>query len=75
MRILPLCFLILLCGCTDRPNAKMSETLFTVQSWPEPVNIEKQSGVAKYVTKGKAAYDSCTANVDALRKITYPNVK
>lgn len=68
MRILHLCFLMLLTGCTE-PVARPSEALFTVQPWPEPVNIQKQSGVAKYITRGKAAYDSCTVNVEELKKL------
>jgi len=75
MRILPLFCLILLCGCTSNPEAKPSIALFEVQEWPQPKNIKKQSGVAKYVTKGKSAYDSCRANVDELRKMTYPDIK
>ena len=72
MRILLLCFTILLCGCTEQV-ARPSQALFTVQPWPQPVNIQKQSGVAKYITRGKAAYDSCTVNVEELRKIMHPD--
>lgn len=74
MRILHLCFLILLTGCTE-PVARPSEALFVVQPWPKPVNIQKQSGVAKYITRGKAAYDSCAVNVEELRKMMHPDVK
>lgn len=71
MRLLPLYFLILLSGCTN-PVARPSEALFQVKEWPSPVNIQKQSGVAKYVTHGKFAYDSCRVNVEELRKMMYP---
>jgi len=72
MRILPLCFLMLLCSCTNEPKAKPSESLFTFQAWPQPKNLEKQSGVAKYVTRGKSAYNSCSATVIELKNIMYP---
>jgi outer membrane biogenesis lipoprotein LolB len=74
-RILPLCFLMLLCACTAEPKAKPSESLFQFQAWPQPKNLEKQSGVAKYVTRGKSAYNSCSATVSELKKMTYPDVK
>jgi outer membrane biogenesis lipoprotein LolB len=74
MRILLPCCLMLLSGCTSI-TAQPSEALFQVQPWPQPVNIEKQSGVAKYITRGKAAYDSCTVNVQELRKIMRPDAK
>lgn len=75
MRILPLCCLILLCGCTNEPKAKPSESLFTFQAWPQPKNLEKQSGVAKYITHGKSAYNSCSATVGELKKMMYPDEK
>lgn len=74
-RILPLCFLILLCGCTVEPKAKPSESLFQFKAWPEPKNIEKQSGVAKYITHGKSAYNSCSATVGELKNMMYPDDK
>lgn len=72
MRILHLCCLMLLTGCADQV-ARPSEALFTVQLWPQAVNIQKQSGVAKYITRGKAAYDSCKVNVEELRKMMLPD--
>jgi len=72
MRILPLCFLMLLTGCADQV-ARPSQALFTVQPWPQAVNIQKQSGVAKYITRGKAAYDNCKVNVEELRKMMQPD--
>ncbi len=65
-------FALLLNGCADQV-ARPSEALFTVQEWPKPVNIQKQSGVAKYITRGKAAYDSCKVNVEELRKMMHPD--
>ena len=38
-------------------------------SWPKPVALQKQSGVAKYITRGKAAYDGCVVNLNILKKI------
>lgn len=72
IRLLPMCFLILLCGCTSEPKAKPSESLFQFKAWPEPQNIDTQSGVAKYITRGKSAYDSCSANVGELKEMLYP---
>ena len=72
MRILHLCCLMLLTGCADQV-ARPSEALFTVQPWPQAVNIQKQSGVAKYITRGKAAYDSCKVNVEELREMMLPD--
>lgn len=73
-RLLPLFFLMLCTGCAKN-IAQPSEALFTVQAWPQAVNVETQSGVAKYITRGKAAYDSCSVNVDELRKMFHPNDK
>jgi hypothetical protein len=72
MRILPLCFFVLLSGCTN-PTARPSTALFQVAAWPQPVNLQKQSGVAKYITRGKAAYDSCRVNVEELQKMMQPD--
>lgn len=72
MRLLPLLCLMLLTGCADQV-ARPSEALFQVAEWPQPVNIQKQSGVAKYITRGKAAYDSCKVNVEELRKLMHPD--
>jgi hypothetical protein len=44
-----------------------------VAAWPQPVNLQKQSGVAKYITRGKAAYDSCRVNVEELQKMMQPD--
>lgn len=71
-KILIFSFALLLTGCADQV-ARPSEALFTVQPWPEAVNIQKQSGVAKYITRGKAAYDSCKVNVEELRKMMLPD--
>lgn len=74
-RLLPLFFLTLLSGCAEHPNAKPSASLFVVQEWPQATNVQTQSGVAKYITRGKAAYDSCKVNVDALRRMTFSDDK
>lgn len=71
-RPLLLFFVLLLSGCT-KLDAKPSEALYQVHAWPNPVNIEQQSGVAKYITRGKAAYDSCVVNVEELRNMTHPD--
>jgi len=63
---------MLLTGCADQV-ARPSEALFQVTPWPQPTNIQTQSGVAKYITRGKAAYDSCKVNVEELRKMMQPD--
>ena len=72
-RSLLLFFVLLSSGCT-KLDARPSEALYQVAAWPKPVNIQKQSGVAKYITRGKAAYDSCVVNVEEVRKMTHPDV-
>lgn len=68
MRLLLLCSLMLLCGCGS-PSFQGSETLFETQPWPAARNLEKQSGVAKYITKAKRSYDSCKVNLEEIEKI------
>lgn len=68
MVILLLCCATLLSGC-GRTQALQSSALFEAPPWPEPVNIEKQSGVAKYITRAHSSYSACVANLDALREI------
>lgn len=68
MALLPLCCAALLTGCADQKAAR-SESLYTAQPWPAPGNIRTQKDVAKYIVRGKAAYDSCTVNLDALKSM------
>jgi hypothetical protein len=72
MMLLPLlCFLMLSSGCTAH-RAIQSKQLYKPMPWPEPVGIEKQSGVAKYIVRGKSAYDSCTVRLAEIQKGTQP---
>lgn len=71
MIILPLCFTMLLCGCTTGRNLERLDApyLFEIEDWPQPEGIERQKGVAIYITKGEAAYQSCRVNNEALEDI------
>jgi hypothetical protein len=45
---------------------------FTSPPWPSSAKIKTQKDVAKYVTRGKSAYDSCAVNLDTLKTIYSP---
>lgn len=68
MALLPLFCAGLLTGCADRAPAR-SETLYTAQPWPSADSIRTQKDVAKYIVRGKSAYDSCVVNLEALKSI------
>lgn len=68
MALLPLFCAGLLTGCADT-RAAISESLYTAQPWPAPENIRTQKDVAKYIVRGKSAYDSCVVNLEALKSI------
>lgn len=63
---------MLLIGCTQT-QANKSVELYKAPPWPEPVNLQKQSGVAKYITRGKAAYDGCVVNLKLLEGLDNGN--
>ena len=67
MGLLPLCCAALLPGCSK--HAARSETLYTAKPWPTATNIRTQKDVARYAVRGKAAYDSCVVNLEALKSI------
>lgn len=66
--LLPLFCAVLLTGCADR-KAVRSESLYTAAPWPGPQSIKTQKDVARYIVRGKSAYDSCTVNLDALKSM------
>lgn len=68
MALWPLCCAGLLTGC-DSPRAARPDTLYTAAPWPAGDAIRTQKDVARYVVRGKAAYDSCTVNLDALKSM------
>jgi len=58
--------LLTACGNTQ---AQKSEALYTAPAWPPAVNLQMQSGVAKYITRGHSAYKACVANLETLQTI------
>jgi outer membrane biogenesis lipoprotein LolB len=68
MLLLPLSCLMLLTGCSS-PQAVKPQKIYDCPAWPKPANIDMQSGVAKYITRGHSAYKGCVANLEALRQI------
>jgi len=67
MALLPLFCAGLLTGCAER--AARSESLYLAQPWPGADSIRTQKDVAKYIVRGKAAYDACVVNLEALKSI------
>lgn len=66
--LLPLCLCGPLAACADQTAAR-SASLYTATPWPSGESIRTQKDVAKYIVRAKAAYDSCTVNLDALKSI------
>lgn len=70
MALLLLCCAGLLTAC--QTTASKSEALYTAKPWPAGSTIHTQRDVAKYIVRGKTAYDSAVANLEALKKIDNP---
>ena len=69
--LLPFCA-VLLSACGS-PQATKSKSLYKSMPWPEkPATLSKQSQVAKYIVRGKSAYDSCDGNLKALGDLERP---
>lgn len=66
----PLYCAALLTGCAEQLHAPASA--FTADPWPSSAKITTQKDVAKYIVRGKSAYDSCTVNLDTLHTIYTP---
>lgn len=47
--------------------AARPDAAYEKPDWPDPVGIEKQSGVARYITRGKMAFDQCVLQLDELK--------
>jgi hypothetical protein len=60
--------LTLLTACSNPKGIKF-DTFYDCPDWPKPINIEMQSGVAKYITKAHNSYKQCKANLEALREL------
>lgn len=75
MGLLPLFCVILLGACSGGPSKATPPTaLYTAKPWPSGKRLAEnpkatQKDVAKYIVRGKNAYDSCTVNLDALKTL------
>jgi len=63
-----------LIACTQ-PVAIQSDELYTPEPWPSKPHGTYQSDAAKLLVKGKAAYDSCNANLEDLKTMSRPATK
>nr|DAQ81609.1 MAG TPA: hypothetical protein [Caudoviricetes sp.] len=61
-----------LAACSNQ-QARPSAALYEAPAWPKPVNLQMQSGVAKYITRGHAAYQACVVNLETLKKMSMPD--
>lgn len=52
--------------------AAAPQSLYIAAPWPSGDGIGTQKDVAKYIVQGRAAYDSCVANLDALKSMREP---
>ena len=67
LTLIPLLFCLMLLAACASPVAQAPESLYSYKAWPAPIGVERQSGVARYLTKGHSAYKSCTVNMDILK--------
>lgn len=79
MALLPLFCAVLLTACSET-TANAPESLFKAREWPDGTALAQnpkatQKDVAKYIVRGKAAYNSCIINLDALDKLYNTNKK
>ncbi len=69
-----LIIMLFLAGCGDK-RAAVSESLYNSPAWPKSNGVKTQKDVAKYLVKGKAAFDTCTGNLQSLKQINALTVK
>jgi hypothetical protein len=62
-----------LSGCAKKIEVVNSDQLYQAPAWPKAINLQKQSGVAKYITRGHAAYKGCVVNLETLKSLNAQN--
>jgi hypothetical protein len=58
---------MLLPACTPPTKNSLPLEAYEPPEWPPAVGLEKQSGVARYITRGKMAFDEAVLKLKTLK--------